>query len=107
VTITTDQDFIKMLKAANNRLTCEINNLRNGTSCLWWQDETDDEGTSWYTDCGEEFILLEGTPETNAMNYCPYCGARLTQHAPDKSEDSDDERALSEPSISPAQDGEQ
>ncbi len=27
--------------------------------------------------CGNEIILLEGTPNENDWNYCPYCGSKM------------------------------
>ena len=27
--------------------------------------------------CGEEFYLIDGTPEENQYRYCPSCGARM------------------------------
>lgn len=27
--------------------------------------------------CGEEIELIEGTPKSHGMNYCPNCGARM------------------------------
>ena len=29
------------------------------------------------SECGEPWILNEGTPEENNMRYCPSCGARM------------------------------
>lgn len=29
------------------------------------------------SECGEPWILNEGTPEENNMRYCPACGARM------------------------------
>ena len=27
--------------------------------------------------CGQEWFLVDGTPEENGMNYCPHCGAKM------------------------------
>lgn len=43
--------------------------------CVWREDE---DG-NWDTRCGEKFILMEGTPKDNRMNYCPYCGGELSE----------------------------
>jgi len=44
------------------------------SNCTWTHD-------GWYdayeTTCGEVFYLTQGTPATNRMNYCPYCGNPL------------------------------
>lgn len=29
------------------------------------------------SECGHEFVLIEGTPEENEYQYCPYCGADM------------------------------
>lgn len=29
------------------------------------------------SNCGEPFILIEGTPKQNGYNYCPNCGAEM------------------------------
>lgn len=31
------------------------------------------------SECGEEWILLEGSPEENNMNFCMKCGMRVTE----------------------------
>lgn len=46
------------------------------SKCIWKEDE---DGTCWTTECGELFVLMEGTPKDNKMNYCPYCGKKLEQ----------------------------
>lgn len=43
--------------------------------CVW----TEDEEGCWGTDCGEYYVINDGTPEQNGMNYCCYCGKRLQQ----------------------------
>ena len=27
--------------------------------------------------CGEDFVIVEGTPAENSWNYCPNCGAKM------------------------------
>lgn len=29
------------------------------------------------SECGEEFVLIDGTPEDNLYSYCPNCGALM------------------------------
>ena len=29
--------------------------------------------------CDGDFLILEGTPDDNSINYCPYCGAKLIE----------------------------
>ena len=41
-------------------------------TCAWHESEG-----SWETDCGHGFIINEGTPKGNDMNYCCYCGRVL------------------------------
>lgn len=31
------------------------------------------------SECGTEFVLIEGTPEENDYHYCPHCGARMEE----------------------------
>lgn len=43
--------------------------------CTWTPD---DEGV-WNTDCGEYFVISDGTPSQNDMRHCCYCGDRLQE----------------------------
>ncbi len=43
--------------------------------CEWSQDE---DG-NWATDCGNAFVLNDGTPLANKMFFCCYCGLVLAQ----------------------------
>ena len=54
--------------------------------CTW---ECDSDG-NWETDCGEMFILNEGTPVDNSMKFCCYCGKPLRE-APVKLEEGTEE----------------
>jgi rRNA maturation endonuclease Nob1 len=42
-------------------------------TCEWSLDENG----IWETECGGMFEIVEGNPEDNDMNYCPYCGGTL------------------------------
>jgi len=44
-------------------------------SCKWQQDS---DG-NWETECHEMFILNDGGPNDNRMNYCPYCGCVIEE----------------------------
>lgn len=46
-----------------------------------WSSEGDpdyDEGR-WVSDCGNDFLLTEGTPSENKMKFCCYCSKPLTE----------------------------
>lgn len=43
--------------------------------CNWRED---DEG-NWHTDCGNIFVLIEGTPAQNGLRFCGYCGQLLCE----------------------------
>jgi len=50
--------------------------------CIWTAEEEDlvDFGeNSYYTSCGNDFLLLEGTPSDNNMKYCCYCGDKIEE----------------------------
>ena len=42
-----------------------------------WQEDIFGDCTYICSYCGEPWILLAGTPESNNMNYCPCCGAKM------------------------------
>jgi len=44
--------------------------------CKWTYDDNYD---MWETECGDAFCLTNGTPKTNKMKYCPYCGKLIEQ----------------------------
>lgn len=43
--------------------------------CTW---QWDDEGY-WETECGNKYVILEGTPKENGMKYCTYCGREINE----------------------------
>lgn len=44
-----------------------------------WIDHTEDALAGYWecSNCIEPWVLMEGTPEENKMNYCPQCGAKM------------------------------
>lgn len=55
---------------------------KNGTderpTCTW---RADDDGV-YQTECGNAFVLNDGTPKDNRMAYCCYCGKVLLEGRP-------------------------
>ena len=45
-------------------------------SCYW---ALDSDGFAWETSCGGLFVINDGTPRENDMEFCPYCGKRLVE----------------------------
>ena len=43
-------------------------------TCTWTHD--DDEG-SWDAECGERWVITNGTPEENNFRFCPGCGKTI------------------------------
>lgn len=50
--------------------------------CNWETSESateDSSDTHWSTTCGHSFMLNDGTPDTQCMNYCMFCGKPIEQ----------------------------
>ena len=59
-----------------DRLWRELGREKAPAKCVWKADE---DG-NWHTECGNLFILNDGTPADNGMKYCCYCGKPLKQN---------------------------
>lgn len=46
-----------------------------------WIEKDGFDGDVYYdcSECGESWTTIEGTPWDNEWNYCPNCGARMTE----------------------------
>ena len=46
-----------------------------------WIEQDGYDGDSYYdcSACGHSWVIIEGTPQDNEMNYCPYCGAHMDE----------------------------
>jgi hypothetical protein len=42
-------------------------------ACIW----TEDEDGNWRTECGNQFIMIDGNPYDNGFIFCAYCGKVL------------------------------
>lgn len=47
-----------------------------GVACTWKHDATDEDDV-WHTECGQSWCPGVGTPTSNGMRFCPYCGLTL------------------------------
>jgi hypothetical protein len=45
--------------------------------CLWTQEDDWSDLSMWNTSCGEGYMINDGTPRENKMNYCCFCGKKL------------------------------
>ena len=46
-------------------------------SCVWVREIGGDRDILWNTSCGDIFVIMNGTPEENGMQFCCYCGQRI------------------------------
>jgi hypothetical protein len=46
--------------------------------CNW--HEQDSESVYWSSDCGLDFVLSDGTPKENGLNFCCRCGKKIVEH---------------------------
>lgn len=44
-----------------------------------WSHSANDYSDYWETTCGNEFSIIDGTPEENNMKYCPHCGYTIEE----------------------------
>ena len=67
----------KLHRSYQNALT-EILEVVNKNTCTYKQTEVD--YNSWScSNCKCEWCMEDGTPKDNNLNYCPECGARITE----------------------------
>jgi len=66
---------------ARAALHAEFERLQQERSgiCNWTYE---DNNNYWQTDCGDEFVLEDGTPKDNGMRFCVYCGKPLAEVIP-------------------------
>lgn len=67
-------DVLDVIHAADidNAPTADVSPVRHGH----WE-ELDEEGCYCCSACGNPWIIIDGTPQDNDMNFCPNCGAKM------------------------------
>ncbi len=57
----------------------EKNKIKEQKECAFREDGT--EECLWYcSNCHDEWLFYEGTPEENNLKYCPHCGAKVIKY---------------------------
>lgn len=59
----------------------ELEKAMKPKTCEWRQC-TSEYDTSWEGTCGIKWILIDGTPTENYMQFCPKCGGKLVEFEP-------------------------
>ncbi len=59
--------------------------LPTSETCEWTQQSESDD--HWGTDCGKEFVFIDGSPTENGMSFCCFCGKKLINVPFDEPED--------------------
>ncbi len=68
-------DYKRVLKE-NEQLNKKIKEQKE---CAFREDGT--EECLWYcSNCHDEWLFYEGTPEENNLKYCPHCGAKVIKY---------------------------
>jgi len=70
----TDPVFISCNTPAH-AFRLDLKNEQSERYCLWIED---DDGV-YQTSCLHSFEIMNGTPETNGIKFCPYCGKLIRQ----------------------------
>lgn len=68
-------DWKQTVAIINSAQTIEAEPVRHGH----WIEKDWDDGDYVCSACGHSWVTIEGTPQDNEMNYCPYCGAHMDE----------------------------
>lgn len=73
--ISSDVDYVEACSAIYNIPAVDAEPVRHGR----WVEKEVYDGDVYYdcSACGESWVLLDGNPADNGMDYCPHCGARM------------------------------
>ena len=44
-----------------------------------WKEDSNPDWELWESSCGHSWICEEGTPASNGMVFCPFCGKPLKE----------------------------
>lgn len=57
----------------------EKNKIREQKECTF-REYGAEEGLWYCSNCHDEWLFYEGTPEENNLKYCPHCGAKVIKY---------------------------
>jgi len=78
-------DLVAAVQAAAPRSAQEREQMKSAL-CEW--KEMNEGGCDWEAACGDAWSFEEGSPESNNVKFCPFCGRRVVML---RSEDGRDE----------------
>jgi len=83
--ITVMLDDLKALIYHFDRLDNEIRDKHKeeAKTCEWTYYDHPFYEPDWRGSCGVAWVIIDGTPEENHMNFCPQCGGKIL-HVKDK-----------------------
>lgn len=62
------------MNAIDEMPAADVAPVRHG----YWE-ELDEEGCYCCSACDNPWIIIDGTPQDNDMNFCPNCGAKMDE----------------------------
>ena len=74
-TSTEKNQHIKAIDVLNDAIEIVKQGGVSDDVCEWWL--CDEEANVYDTSCRNPHILIEGTPQENNYEFCPYCGKKI------------------------------
>ena len=66
-------DIVDIREIVNDVPTADVQTVIHAE----WELVNEDENVYMCSNCGDEFITIDGTVTENHMLYCPFCGAKM------------------------------
>ncbi len=67
-----------ILEHIKNQKSTKNPETQKPETCIWSYVEWND-GDMWKGECGINWVVLDGTPKENGINFCPRCGRKLIE----------------------------
>lgn len=78
--LTDDTEKIIFYKPALEEMKIILNLIEKlQKECIFREDGAE-EGLWHCSNCHDEWLFYEGTPEDNELKYCPHCGAKVIKY---------------------------
>ena len=70
--------YDECVDTVKNSPTTDVSPVRHGRHGRWEPEDNIFDDSTWICSaCHEPWVLIDGTPQDNNMNYCPNCGAMM------------------------------